>query len=162
MIDKEAWRYAKRYRLDFEEVRSEAYLIFCEALKRYDSEQASFSTFLRSSMRRLGWPISYREVRRISKLEPLSIEPGDSTYAPGLPAIDRLAFAAEELSDDAREIVLRAASGDFYDPNRRSYKAGSKAAVRETLGWDPERTERAWGEAKDWWVRSPDPFALPV
>lgn len=47
MIEKAAWHNVKKYKcLELEDIRSQAYLVFVEALQTYDPSKASFSTYL--------------------------------------------------------------------------------------------------------------------
>jgi DNA-directed RNA polymerase specialized sigma24 family protein len=52
-IRKQAWTYSKKYNIEFDELEAQGYLIFCEALDRFDSNRGSFSTFLHHRLRTL-------------------------------------------------------------------------------------------------------------
>lgn len=143
LINKQSWVYARKYLLDFEDVRSQAFVIFCEALQKYDDRHASFTTYLWHQLRALEtWCWDEKRVRwflsdSISEEYPMTKSP---------PKID-----LGELGLDAAEIVRRITYGEFYDPNRLSYKSGSRTTVAKTLKWNPDRFDDAWTEAKGWW-----------
>jgi len=46
MVRKRAWYYSRIYKMDYDEVESQGFLIYCMSLKTYESKKASFSTFL--------------------------------------------------------------------------------------------------------------------
>lgn len=51
MIENAAWKASRIFRMDVEDLRAQAYLIFCEAIERYDPGKASFSTHLFNRLR---------------------------------------------------------------------------------------------------------------
>jgi RNA polymerase sigma factor (sigma-70 family) len=46
MIKFFAWRYTKKYHLEFDDLEAECNLSFCSACQSYDSSKSSFSTYL--------------------------------------------------------------------------------------------------------------------
>ena len=46
LIAERAWHWAKRTKRDFQELKAEGNLVFCEVVWKFDSSQSSFSTFL--------------------------------------------------------------------------------------------------------------------
>lgn len=50
LIFQQAWKYHRRSGVPYEEILSEGYLCFCEALNRYQPERGAFSTFLWTSL----------------------------------------------------------------------------------------------------------------
>lgn len=71
MLYSRAWFYSIAYRIDFEEVQSQAFLIFMEALERFDPLRGTdFSTFLYWRLQTLG-DYCKAEKRYESQLLPL-------------------------------------------------------------------------------------------
>ena len=50
MIRKLAWKYANKFRIDYEELESEGFVIYCECLEGYDERKGKFSTYLYNSL----------------------------------------------------------------------------------------------------------------
>jgi len=149
IINKQSWAYAKKYLLDFEDVQSQAFVIFCEALQKYDDRRASFSTYLWHRLRMLeGWCWNEVCVQRFL----------DESIPEDLPMEKRPKLDLSELGLDAAELVRRIVRGDFYDPEHPTRKAGFRtkiAKVFPTLGWSSARFSKAWTEAKSWWRETP-------
>lgn len=53
LIRKSAHFYANKYSIDYEEVESQGFLIYCQCLKDYDASQSKFSTHLSWELKRL-------------------------------------------------------------------------------------------------------------
>ncbi len=70
MIRGAAWDAAKRWGLDVDDIISQGYLVFMDAIERFDSGRASFSTFLYSRLRTLN-DYCEREVRLKGKSLPM-------------------------------------------------------------------------------------------
>lgn len=55
LIYSQAWHYSKKFGVDFEDIRSEGYEIFCKAVKKFDKgKDVKFSTYLFHQLRILG------------------------------------------------------------------------------------------------------------
>jgi RNA polymerase sigma factor (sigma-70 family) len=53
MIYKQSWHYANKFNLDYNDVQSEAFIIFCKAVESFDERQAQFSTYLYNKLKSL-------------------------------------------------------------------------------------------------------------
>lgn len=53
MIRKKAHGVSQKYKVPYEEMESQGFLIYCECLKRYDVSKANFGTFLYIQLNRL-------------------------------------------------------------------------------------------------------------
>ena len=53
LIRKSAHFYASKYRIDYEEVEAQGFLIYCQCLRDYDITQSTFSTHLSWELKRL-------------------------------------------------------------------------------------------------------------
>ena len=54
LIRKRAWEYHKKTGIDYEELESQGFLIYCECLEKYDISKSGFSTYLYIQLNRLG------------------------------------------------------------------------------------------------------------
>lgn len=65
MINSISARFAKMYKIDFDEIKAEANLIFCESVNRYDENKgAVFSTYLYSQLNIRIWSYCEKELKR--------------------------------------------------------------------------------------------------
>ena len=46
LIRKRAWEYSKKWGIEYSEMESQGYLIYCECLEKFDSNKARFSTYV--------------------------------------------------------------------------------------------------------------------
>ena len=46
LIRNRAWEYHEKTGVDYEELESQGFLIYCECLERYDISKSGFSTYL--------------------------------------------------------------------------------------------------------------------
>lgn len=53
LIRKSAYFYSKRYGIEYDEVESQGYLIYCECLNNYDIAKGNFSTYLTWQLKEL-------------------------------------------------------------------------------------------------------------
>ena len=54
LIRNRAWEYHKKTGVDYEELESQGFLIYCECLEKYDISKSGFSTYLYIQLNRLG------------------------------------------------------------------------------------------------------------
>ena len=54
LIRKRAHEYSKKYNIDYDEMESQGFLIYCECLDKYDFTKAGFCTYLYVQLNRLG------------------------------------------------------------------------------------------------------------
>jgi len=98
MIYKSSYNYSRRYNQEFEDILSEACLIYCECLQRFDGRKASFSTFLSMSLNfRLG-NYCKRNRKRILETEEFI----DTEF---LKENIEFSFFKDSLSENSKKIV---------------------------------------------------------
>jgi hypothetical protein len=173
MIRSAAWGAAKAWGLDFDDVESQGYLVFMEALERYEEGRASFSTFLFNRLKTLN-DYCEREVRLKGKSIPILEEAPDSlSYVDDWSMKPRTDACAElsdftdfcdsltyletkaSLSMDAKDLLQFILMGDWGKPGsdiKPSLFSVQKAY--KDRGWKPSRTTQAWNELKDWYITS--------
>lgn len=150
LIHSRSWHYAKSYGMDFDDIRGQAYLVFCEALQRFDG-RSSFTTFLWHRLRTLG---------DFCKREKSQTRSGDISRA-DIPYIDnteeRLAFyqALNHLSNDGKTVVEGIVQGEFERPGYVGIGAQGEYRVKSKLakdwGWDHFRVDGVWDEIRHWY-----------
>jgi hypothetical protein len=159
LIEGFAWKATKRYRyLEHNDIRQQAYLIFCEAIERYDeNRKVKFITFLFHRLRTLNDYCDFN--RKILFNDDIEFNDdgedeslADPSYELFEAAMDRLEESLE-LSEDAQDIIDYLISREWETPgiNRVPRLHSIKKYYRYWKGWMPKRTEQAWEEIKDWW-----------
>lgn len=53
LVRKRAWDCSYKYKVDYEEMESQGFLIYCECLEKFDSTRAGFTTYLYVQLGRL-------------------------------------------------------------------------------------------------------------
>lgn len=181
MIEGAAWKAHRHYHIDVEELRGQAYLVFCEAIERYDPNKASFSTHLFSRLRTVK-DYASQERRKCQKetsfqakekREDNDVNVGldyignggtfglcagtdlipEVRYEQVEEAMDRLETALD-LSEDAQDILDFLIGREWETPgiNRVPRLYTVKKYYRYWKGWMPQRTEKAWEEIRNWWL----------
>ena len=171
LIYARAWSYARKYNMDFEDLKSEAFEIFCEAVNRFNPAKGSFTTFLFHRLRTLN-DYCKREVD-YKRNEPQALlrchqrvqaneQEGvfdiftDEPLEASSPA-DRILFyqLAEKLSEDSRQVLAGLVYGLFHDPTKERAHDIGKWRIHEVCskewGWAGSRAERVWNELCSWW-----------
>jgi hypothetical protein len=169
MLYKRAHEVSAKYKVEFSEVLSDAYEIFCKAVNTYDDSIASFSTHLccrldatmnKSRTRR---KIMKSEVPPVNfagesdSIYPQYNEVGtdlimDDQHYEIYKCIDRLESALE-LSDDAQQIIEFLLSREWETPginNRVPRFSATRQWVRRELKWPNKRIIGAWNEIGKW------------
>lgn len=154
MLNKKAWDYARTYHLDFEECQSQAYLIFCEALEKYDpSKEVRFSTFLHSNLWHLN-DLAHKETQQSFTVNFDKFEGTfDRDYQSFSEVVDRLE-AKVGLLDDAQELLSFILSREWEVPGMvpcRPYLSSTSERFKKEKNWSFQRTWEAWQEVKTWW-----------
>jgi len=180
MIEKATWHYSRKYRLDRNELQGQGYLIFCEALERFDEKKASFSTYLFNELSRLNiyckeeYRHKYKDIQRIKKekqrgygknlfVNRMNMENIYCDYAIFNKVLGRLDYEIS-LSNDAKEIVTYILSRDWENVEINWKPRFSYIQKRYLeIGWTQNRVKKAWREIKEWWASgNKDQFCMEV
>jgi len=151
MIIHKALSVARTYGLDYEELISDAYVLFIEAMLKYDEERGKFSTFLWHKLRGLA-DLHYRENKDIIRVEYREVMHDLSSSVPGifgsfLKRIELQSCVETELSEDAQEVL-----GYVLDlPDQRHTVNSLVMRFRRDRGWSVKRAEMTMKEIRDWW-----------
>ena len=157
LIEGFAWKATKRYRyLEHDDIRQQAYLIFCETIERYDeNRKVKFITFLYHRLRTLN---DYCKFNRTvdSQIQFFDSDQEeeliDVTFEQFEAAMGRIEESLE-LSEDAQDIIDYLISREWETPgiNRVPRLYSIKKYYRYWKGWMPQKTEQAFNEIKAWW-----------
>jgi DNA-directed RNA polymerase specialized sigma subunit len=154
MIEGSAWAAAKLFHLDIYDLRSQAYLIFCEALESYDSSKASFSTYLYNRLLTINDYCKLRQNKKYSSIyDKTFCDPGDTKYSNFVTALENLESKLE-LSKDAMNILnfITRREWENVEAERKNVPRYSIIKnVYKEKNWKPARTQKAWAEIQYWW-----------
>lgn len=157
MIEGAAWRASRIFRMDVEDLRAQSYLIFCEAIEKFNPTRAGFGTYLFDRLRTIN-DYCVMQVRRDKHPE---LPDGSAivwwdNFFEFEQAIERLE-SKSELSKDAQEILSFILGREWEDVNakvKRVPRYSAISAIYRKRNWQPSRTKKAWSEIKTWWVSS--------
>ena len=181
MIEKAVWYHYHKFHLDKADLESQGFLIFCEAVKKYDKNLGSFSTYLTHELKRLNFysktefKHKYKDVTRIkmynkrgyginvyvNKINIDESTPCESDYKCFEKVLDKIDYEVS-LSQDAKEIVNYIISKEWEDVEKNWKPRFSHIQkLYSEKGWARTRIINAWKEIKEWWVASnKDQFCL--
>jgi hypothetical protein len=164
LIRARAWKFAKDYQADYQELEAEGYLIFCEAVETFQPEKALFSTHLYTKLYKLK-DICQKQ-KRLAQLH-LRLVGESSEEDSGVLSeevlgkldttqIDANKPVLEEvlahLSSDAKLVLEGIFCEALTESGSRGIpsKAGATRILGE-LGWSKRKTEACWAELKQVW-----------
>lgn len=145
---KVAWKYSIKYRIEYDDVEAESYLIYCECIEKYDPMKSSFSTYLFTALN--GYLSLYckKQVREIDGLtdnerlydvEDLSLDVSMS---------ELLESARNVLSNTAYRLVSYILSHEW---DGGWYKHFTKNVGKRFLGFGGKKFDDVWNECSSWW-----------
>jgi RNA polymerase sigma factor (sigma-70 family) len=102
LIKKIAWSFNKTTGIEFEELLSEAYLAFAEALQNHDPEKAKLSTWATIKIRNHLTNFIKKKTLPVTNLEDTELEPG---FTPALLKSQKFWARTYDLSDDALSLI---------------------------------------------------------
>lgn len=143
LIRRFAWKYAKCYRLDYQELESEGFLIFVEAIKKFDYKYSSFSTFLYIRLKGYLQNFCEKEIRVRKNIKKLYNEYNyNIRFKKMIEKIELYNSIERELSEDSKKVLNYIFSGI----TKQSYNSISKL-----VNWKPKRLKKSLEEIKKWW-----------
>jgi len=162
MVRAAAWASARRHNLEFEDVEAQAMYVFAEALRRFDSERAAFSTFLTHRLRTLE-DYAKREERRGQAGIPSDRDDFVARdYLTASEAFKRIERDRQlsRLSEDARDVLNYLCGHEWETPGitriTRPTFQGISNWYQARWGWAPKRIREAWAELHQWWTEGAD------
>lgn len=157
MIRERAHQYSVKYNIDYSELESQGFLIYCECLKRYDVTKANFSTFLFIQLTRLNdYAKTYKRQQGVTIQDYYgSGENTDKNYEEEVvsremsPTLnDFLADAEKELSSDAFRLLVWIVRREWERKNKRT---PTIQMAMKHFNSTKEVIEELWNELKMFW-----------
>lgn len=164
MIRRRAHEYSQSFGIDYSELESQGFLIYCECLEKYDAEKSSFSTYLYIQLNRLkdycktyvrqqgvlindyyGYSVSQREIADKDfelTLEAKKLSPKVSDF---------LEEAKQELSSNAYKLLLWILKREWEMKGKRK-----PTVLMATQYFKTERknVEKVWDEIGRFWNKT--------
>lgn len=152
LIRKTAGNYARLYKLPYEDVEAQAFLIYCETLEKYDvSSGVQFITFLYIRLKSLGdyckaeikknnfeiYGADY-DFEKVEKTESLKLR-------------DFLAVAKEMLTIEAYDVLNWLVSFEWNDENHIYSCKPTVTRVMKKYHYSRQKSIRLWNEIKAFW-----------
>ena len=128
MIRKKAHGVSQKYKVPYDEMESQGFLIYCECLKRYDVSKANFGTFLYIQLNRLAdFAKTYRRQQGVLIQDYYASANETSDYESKIPAQEinptfqqLLEEAKSNLSHGAYNLLLWIVSREWERKNKRT------------------------------------------
>ena len=156
LIQKEAWKYAKKWNVDYDEMESEGFFIYCKALKTWKPDKGSFATHLYfelMNLNRFGKEMYQQEHIRDNLDTKFTID--DIHY--NTDWIDEL---KKELSDPAYKLLLWILSYEWYGTNKeRNRKVPTVNQSAKYFNSTPFKIKKYWEELKNIWQKKEQDFS---
>lgn len=154
MCRKLAWKYSSSRKMDYDDLEQEAFLIYCECVKKYDITKSSFSTYLFINLKGRLKLYKGKNDREFDYLQ--SDEETFSVleyFNPELePSISELLESAKEvLSETAYKLVEYILSRNWEGG---WYKNFNKKIAKKFLNLTEKGLEPVWNECSNWWNKS--------
>jgi len=161
LIRKRAHKYSKLYGVDYYELESQGFLIFCECVENYDvSKSASFCTYLYIQLNRLNDYVKTYNRQKGYLMQDLYTakecdENDEDCYELTLPArevspavLDLLNEAQESLSEAAYELIVWIVGRTWERKNKKTPTISMAVKYFRS----PRATiEKLWGECGNFW-----------
>jgi len=167
MIRKWAWKYSKEYRIEYSDVESQGFLIYCNAIQNHKPEKASFSTHLHINLR--GRLKDYCTAEKAKKAQDIAIDDfiqniasiGKADKKPlalgfdifaarehGCPVDELSRYARMCLSADAYKVFNWALAEEY---EKKPLLKDVQWFFFGTRGWKADRVKAAWVEMTELW-----------
>jgi len=155
MIEKSAWIASRFFNHDVYDLRSQAYLIFCEALETYDPSKAQFGTYLYNRLRTINDYCLLRQNKKYPSIDSKDFkETPINTYNKFECAIEYIESKVN-LSNDAQAVLSYITNREWEDVEDETKRLPRYSEIKRVYNnWNPSRTKKAWMEIKDWWTEN--------
>lgn len=162
LIRKRAHQYSEKYGIDYSEMESQGFLIYCEYLEEYDVDKAKFTTYLYIQLNRLNdYAKTYRRQKGylitdyFGSVDESSGEETDRDYeitSPKyeLPQVSEfLKEAKEELSEDAFNLIVWIVKKDWEGKGRRT---PTISMAMKYFNKTRQKITEIWEECREFWL----------
>lgn len=158
LIRKRAHEYSTKYGIDYDEMESQGFLIYCECLEKYDISKAKFCTYLYIRLNRLGdYAKTYRRQQGVLIQDYYSNlnEEKEKDYEQELQARDMLP-AVKDFLLEAKQTLSRNAYLLLEWMIGRKWEGKNKptptvAMAVKYFNVSKQAIERAWEEIGTFW-----------
>lgn len=160
LIRKRAHEYSEKYNIDYSEMESQGFLIYCECLEKYDPEKAKFTTYLYIQLNRLNdFAKTYKRQEGFylqdyfnpdysQDIEDYEERMISRNY--DLPKImDFLKEAKQELSEDAFKLIVWIIKREWEEKNRRT---PTISMATKHFNRSRQKIEEIWEECRNFWL----------
>lgn len=162
MIRKRAHEYSKKYNIDYEELESQGYLIYCQCIEDYDFTKSQFGTYLYIQLNRIGdYAKTYNRqkgqelITYLAKGKVIESPVERDRLEEQLPAreeqaslFDVLGIAKSVLSTDAYE-VLKWILGRSWE--RKGKRSPTVSMASKYFNIAKDEAQRLWNEIGNFW-----------
>lgn len=159
LIRKRAHEYSEKTGIDYSELESQGFLIYCECLEKFDPSKAQFTTYLYIQLNRLNdFAKTYKRQQGVCIQDYYSTndcEVDENNYEemlpsrPDSPAVaDFLNEAKEVLSNSAYELLVWIVGREWEGKNRRT---PTISMAVKYFHYTKQAVERAWEECRTFW-----------
>lgn len=165
LIRKRAHQYSKEFGIDYSEMESQGFLIYCECLEEYDAEKSSFCTYLYIQLNKLrDYAKMYKRQQGtlIQEHYMTSKDDGNTNYEELIPSRevspaveDFMLEAKQELSENAYVLLTWIVSREWEGKNRR--RPTMTMAIKHFKA-KKENIAAWWEECKNFWNVSGSAF----
>lgn len=156
LIRKRAWEYSKKYNIEYSEMESQGYLIYCECLEKFDNTKSSFSTYLFIQLNRLG-DFAKTYARQKGELiedyfsvedEEINIEDSIESRESSLNLSELIIEASKNLSSDCIEILKWIVERSWERKNKRTPTISMAVSY---FNKSRDYIEKCWNEISLFW-----------
>lgn len=162
LIRKRAHEYSEKYNIDYSEMESQGFLIYCECLEKYDADKAKFCTYLYIQLNRLNdYAKTYNRQRgdliqdyfknQIQDQEENSDAEQEiiSRNYDSPQVFDFLKEAEKELSEDAFRLLVWIIKREWEEKNRRT---PTISMATKHFNRTRQKIEEIWEECRLFWL----------
>lgn len=159
LIRRRAHEYAEKYGVDYSELESQGFLIYCECLQKYDVSKSTFCTYLYIQLSRLGDYVKAYKRQQGVMIQDYYANENDysinNDYETMLsareisPSLDNfLCEAKQALSKDAYEVMDWIVCRTWERKNKRK---PTVSMVVKKFNVSKQVAEKLWAECKKFW-----------
>lgn len=163
IIRKRAHEYSKKYHIDYSELESQGFLIYCECLQNYDVSKSNFCTYLyiqlgrlndfaKTYIRQKGFLIQdyYNKPALDDKID--FEENIQSIEYDLISCDDLLEIAKDELSSEAYELLVWILKREWEkDRKKKDRKIPNISSASRYFNKNRKFMEKIWDECKNFW-----------
>ena len=162
LIRKRAHEYSEKYNIDYSEMESQGFLIYCNCLEKYDPDKAKFTTYLYIQLNRLNdFARTYNRQRGDLIQDYYKNQTQDqeensnaeeeiiSRNYDSPKILDFLKEAEQELSEDAFKLIVWIIKREWEDKNKRTPTISM--AVKH-FNRSRQKIEEIWEECRNFWL----------